>query len=290
MRYYQLAGQGHVRRFVVETDEGVFDLTSAHPGLTGFGELAHAASVAGASMVELTRRQIDSADTVPRGALVEDRLLPLVPEEVWAAGVTYEISEEARKSESSMAEVYIDVYDADRPEIFFKATPSRTVGPEEAVGVRRDSDWNVPEPELAVVLYRGEIVGYTVGNDVSSRAIEGRNPLYLPQAKIYDRCCSIGPCVVPAESIADPHDLRMSMEIARDGETLFSESTSTAEMVRTDEELVHYFTSHNAVPELAVLMTGTSLVPPQDFTLTEGDVVSIDIEGIGTLVNPVVEV
>jgi 2-dehydro-3-deoxy-D-arabinonate dehydratase len=189
-----------------------------------------------------------------------------------------------------MAEIYIDVYDAERPEIFFKATANRTVAPGEPVGIRVDSSWNVPEPELAVVLYRGEIVGYTVGNDVSSRSIEGANPLYLPQAKIYDRCCSIGPCVVSAESIEDPHDLRMSMEIVRDGETVFSEATSTAEMVRSCDELARCFLSHNAVPETVVLMTGTSLVPPDEFTLHEDDTIHIDIEEIGTLVNPVVSV
>jgi len=170
------------------------------------------------------------------------------------------------------------------------ATPSRTVGPREAVGVRGDSDWNVPEPELGLVLYDGEIVGYTVGNDVSSRAIEGENPLYLPQAKVYDRCCAVGPCVVGAGGVDDPHDLGMSMRIERDGETVFDDATSTAEMARSCEELARYWRAHNAVPELGVLLTGTSLVPEEQFTLRPGDTVRIDIEGIGELVNPVVEV
>jgi len=213
-----------------------------------------------------------------------------VPEEVWAAGVTYEISEQAREQESGMADVYLDVYDAERPEIFFKATPSRTVGPGGAIGVRGDSDWNVPEPELGVVLYDGDIVGYTVGNDVSSRDIEGDNPLYLPQAKVYDRCCSIGPCVVGADGVDDPHDLAMSMQINRDGETVYDDATATAEMARTCEELVAYWQAHNSVPELGVLLTGTSLVPEDEFTLMPGDEVRIDIEGIGELVNPVIEV
>lgn len=290
MRYYQLAGDEYVQRFVVETTDGSFDLTTAHPGISRFGDLAHAASVAGSTIDDIARRYLERARPVSTDEFVDGCRLPVRPEEVWAAGVTYEISEEARRSESSMSEVYINVYGANRPEIFLKATPNRTVGPGERIGIREDSDWNVPEPELALVLYRGDIVGYTVGNDMSSRSIEGENPLYLPQAKIYDRCCSIGPCVVSPESIGDPTDLQISMQIARNGSEVFQESTSTTEMVRSYEELARCFTSHNAVPELAVLLTGTSLVPPETFTLKEGDEVSIEIENIGTLTNTVVPV
>jgi 2-dehydro-3-deoxy-D-arabinonate dehydratase len=189
-----------------------------------------------------------------------------------------------------MPEIYLDAYSADRPEIFFKATPSRTVGPGDAVGVRGDSEWNVPEPELGVVLYEGSIVGYTVGNDVSSRSIEGANPLYLPQAKVYDRCCALGPCVASTGTVADPHDLAMAMTIERAGETVFHGETNTGAMVRTCEELVGYLTRHNVVPELCVLLTGTSLVPDEDVTLQPGDDVSIAIEGIGELRNGVIEV
>ncbi|WP_313694988.1 fumarylacetoacetate hydrolase family protein [Halorarum halobium] len=290
MRYYQLAAEGAVRRLVVDDGDGVYDLTSTHPGLTGFRDLAGAASLAGEPVDDIARRRLAGAEQLPRGDLASDLLCPVRADEVWAAGVTYEISEKAREQESSMAEIYMNVYDAERPEIFFKATPSRTVGPGEAVGVRGDSDWNAPEPELAVVLHHGEIVGYTVGNDVSSRDIEGENPLYLPQAKIYDRCCSVGPCVVSPASVGDPADLVMSMEILRDGETVFSDSTSTARMVRSPEELATYYRDHNSVPETAVLMTGTGLVPPEEFSLTAGDEVRIDIENVGTLVNPVVSV
>jgi 2-dehydro-3-deoxy-D-arabinonate dehydratase len=189
-----------------------------------------------------------------------------------------------------MPEVYLDVYEDDRPEVFFKATPSRTVGPNESVGIREDSSWDVPEPELGVVLYRGNIVGYTVGNDMSSRSIEGENPLYLPQAKVYDRCCSIGPCVATLGSIGDPHDLQISMRIERGGETVYEESTSTAEMVRTCKELVSYYARHNRIPRVVVLLTGTSLVPDESFTLAESDDVTIEIEDIGTLRNDVVTV
>lgn len=189
-----------------------------------------------------------------------------------------------------MPEIYARVYDAERPEVFFKATPSRTVGPDEPVGVRDDSDWNVPEPELAVVLYEGEPVGYTVGNDVSSRDLEGDNPLYLAQAKTYDRSCALGPCVASPATVGDPHDLGIEMTIERDGETAFEGTTSTAEMVRTCEELASYYTRHNAVPELSVLLTGTSLVPEEGFTLRPGDTVSIRVDSIGELVNGVVTV
>lgn len=205
-------------------------------------------------------------------------------------GVTYKISEAARTAESVLPDVYAEVYTAERPELFFKATPGRTVAPGEAVGVRGDSGWDVPEPELGVVLYEGTVVGYTIGNDVSSRAIEGANPLYLPQAKVYDRCCSFGPCVATPGTVGDPHDLDLWIEIARDGETVFADETSTATMKRSCEELVSFWRRHNAIPETAVLLTGTSLVPPDEFTLHPGDRVTIEIEGIGTLENDVVQV
>jgi 2-dehydro-3-deoxy-D-arabinonate dehydratase len=227
---------------------------------------------------------------VEPGRLDVDADLPVDAAEVWAAGVTYAISEEAREAESSMPEMYLDVYDADRPELFFKATPSRTVGPDEPVGIRADSDWDTPEPELGVVIHRGRTVGFTIGNDVSSRDIEGENPLYLPQAKVYDRCCSIGPCVASTGTIPDPHDLRMDLEIERDGDVLFEDATSTGEMVRTCEELVSYLARSNPLPEMAVLLTGTALVPPEAFTLRPGDEVRIEIESVGRLRNPVVEV
>jgi 2-dehydro-3-deoxy-D-arabinonate dehydratase len=286
MRYYSLPGADGPR-LVARDGDAVHDLTASRSALDGFGALARAAAIAGEDVDAVARRHTGTE-------LSSDRLSaagrPLDPDEVWAAGVTYEISEQAREAESGMPEIYARVYDAERPEVFFKATPSRTVGPGEAVGVRADSDWNVPEPELAVVLYEGEPVGYTVGNDVSSRAIEGENPLYLPQAKTYDRSCAIGPCVASPGTVGDPHDLTIAMTIERDGETVFEGTTSTAEMVRSCEELADYYTRHNAVPELSVLLTGTSLVPEEGFTLREGDTVSIDIDRIGELTNGVVTV
>jgi 2-dehydro-3-deoxy-D-arabinonate dehydratase len=288
MWYYRVDGDDGPR-LVASDGEDAFDLTAAKPELDSFLALATAANVADEGVDDVAERLLDRAATVP---VPDDTsaALPVVPEEVWAAGVTYAISEQAREEESDMPDVYLRVHRAERPELFFKATPSRTVGPGEAVGVRGDSTWDVPEPELGVVLYRGSVVGYTVGNDVSSRSIEGENPLYLPQAKVYDRCCSIGPCVVSPSSVGDPHDLVMSMTIERDGEVVYDDATSTSELVRSVEELVSYAQRHDAVPELSVLLTGTSLVPEEGFTLREGDVVSIDIEDVGVLENPVVQV
>jgi 2-dehydro-3-deoxy-D-arabinonate dehydratase len=289
MRYYQLsAGSG--RRLVGRRDDDARDLTAAKPGLRTFTDLARAADLADASLDSIAEKQFADAPAVDLDRVADEAGVPLRAEEVWAAGVTYHISEEARESESSMPEMYLDVYDADRPEIFFKSTPGRTVGPGDAVGIRSDSDWNTPEPELGIVLHRGRTVGYTIGNDMSSRDIEGQNPLYLPQAKVYDRACSLGPCVASTGAIEDPHDLRMTLEIRREGDAVFEDATSTGEMARTCEELVSYLERSNTLPETTVLLTGTALVPPDEFTLRPDDDVVIDIEGIGRLRNPVTEV
>jgi 2-dehydro-3-deoxy-D-arabinonate dehydratase len=289
MRYIQLEAAGE-RRLTVSDGATTYDLTSADENLRSFGDLARAASLTRSTVDDLADVLIEDADTVTPTEVERTMTVPVDAAEVWAAGVTYQISEQAREEESSMPDIYLDVYDADRPEIFFKATPSRTVGPGEAVGIRGDSEWDAPEPELGVVLRHGEPVGYTIGNDVSSRSIEGKNPLYLPQAKVYDRCCALGPCVVSPEDIGDPHDLDIEMSIYRDGEEVYTGATNTGEMVRSCEELVSYFTRHNAVPELAVVLTGTSLVPDAPFDLQVDDRVEIGVEGIGTLENPVTRV
>ncbi|QLK26334.1 fumarylacetoacetate hydrolase family protein [Natrinema zhouii] len=288
MRYQRLSTGGQHRLIAVD-DETAYDLTAVKPRLDGFGELAAAADIADLEIDEMASELTDEAPTVSLDSLT-DGTLPLVPQEVWAAGVTYEISEEAREAESGMPEMYLHAYEAERPEIFFKATPSRTVGPGEAVGIRADSAWDVPEPELGIVLYDGSIVGYTIGNDMSSREIEGENPLYLPQAKMYERCCSIGPCVASAAEVGDPHELTMAMEITRDDEVLYEGETSIGNMARTCDELVEYWRDHDVVPELGVLLTGTSLVPDDGFTLQPDDEVRITIDEIGELTNPVVEV
>lgn len=289
MRYYRL-GTGETAELLAESDRTVFELVGPFGPIRSFSELARLTSERGDSIDRVASGLIATDNGRSLDAIRSDLSRPVVPDEVWAAGVTYQISEQAREEESDMPEIYLRVYDADRPELFFKATASRTVGPGAAVGIRADSTWDVPEPELGVVLYEGQIVGYTIGNDMSSRDIEGQNPLYLPQAKIYDRCCAIGPAVASVESVGDPHELDMSMHIERAGELVFEDETSTAEMVRTCAELVDYWRRHNTVPTTAVLLTGTSLVPPDRFTLQPDDVVSIDISRIGTLTNPVVQV
>jgi 2-dehydro-3-deoxy-D-arabinonate dehydratase len=287
MRYYQLY-DGDSRRLAAVNERGAYDLTAAEPTLCSFRDLLRAAKVSDLSPDEISAQHLDDAKELSMEQVEMESTDPVEAEEVWAAGVTYQISEEARQEESNMPEMYIHVYDAERPEIFLKATSNRIVGPNDDVGIRSDSEWNVPEPELGVVIFEGDIVGYTIGNDVSSRSIEGENPLYLPQAKVYDRCCSIGPCVVT--DVDNPHSLDLSMSIYRDGQCLYSDETNTIEMLRSCEELVSYFTTHNAVPELAVLLTGTSLVPDDSFTLRQGDRVDIEIEDIGTLSNGVITV
>jgi 2-dehydro-3-deoxy-D-arabinonate dehydratase len=289
MRYYRTVDAGESRLVAVADDGPAHDLTAARPSLTDFGDLAHVADVAGQAVDDVARRLRDEAAAVPTPT-DEDAAVPVVADEVWAAGVTYRISEAAREAESGVPDLYLDVYEADRPELFFKATGDRVVGPGEAVGVRGDSDWTVPEPELGVVLVRGEVVGYTVGNDVSSRSIEGANPLYLPQAKVYDRACALGPCVATAETVGDPLDTEMRLEIHRDDEVVFGGRATTADLVRSPADLVSYLTRHYTLPERAVLLTGTSIVPDEDVSLAPGDVVDIDVEGIGRLRCPATRV
>lgn len=289
MRYYRVATDTGAT-LAAREGRKAYDLTAAREGLGSFRDLATVAGVVGTDIDSVAEMLTADAPLLDAESIAERAMMPAVPDEVWAAGVTYAVSGDAREEESGRDELYEDVFEGERPEIFFKATPSRTVGPGKDIGIRADSTWDVPEPELAVVVHRGTIVGYTVGNDVSSRDIEGDNPLYLPQAKVYDRCCAVGPCVASPETVGDPCNLDLSMTIKRGDEVMFDGSTSTAKMVRSPEDLVSYLTRHNAVPELTVLLTGTSLVPEDDFTLREGDRVAIDIENVGRLENLVVSV
>jgi 2-dehydro-3-deoxy-D-arabinonate dehydratase len=216
-------------------------------------------------------------------------LKPIDRQEVWAAGVTYQRSRDARIEESrESGDIYTRVYGSERPELFFKATPDRTVGDGETVLIRSDSEWNVPEPELAVVLNRHlDIVGYSVGNDVSSRTLEGENPLYLPQAKIYRGSCGLGPCIVVDESLAVRSGLEITLAVHRDGAVAFSGATNTRLLRVGIDTLVEYLGRDNSFPDGVVLLTGTGVVPPADFSLQPGDVVDIFIEGVGKLTNPV---
>jgi 2-dehydro-3-deoxy-D-arabinonate dehydratase len=209
--------------------------------------------------------------------------------EVWAAGVTYKRSERARMEESGTPDIYARVYAAKRPELFFKATPRRVAGPDAPIVVRTDSTWDVPEPELVLVVNaHAEITGYTIGNDVSSRSIEGENPLYLPQAKVYAGCCSLGPGITPAWEVPDPYNLTIHLAIERNGQVYWEGEPSTRELKRRFDELLTYLFLENDFPDGVFLCTGTALVPERQFSLEPGDVIQIDIDQRGTLRNPVV--
>ena len=215
---------------------------------------------------------------------------PIGNQEVWAAGVTYYRSRDARMQESKSSgggDFYDRVYAADRPELFFKATPHRVAGPEEDVAIRDDASWSVPEPELTLLVTpSGKITGYTVGNDMSSRDIEGENPLYLPQAKVYDRSCALGPCILVTDSPL-PASTEIRLEIQRDGKSAFSGSTTLASLKRDPADLVRYLYRNNRFPAGCFLLTGTGIVPPDSFSLASGDEIQITIAGIGTLINRV---
>ncbi|MFO0808485.1 MAG: fumarylacetoacetate hydrolase family protein [Gemmataceae bacterium] len=229
--------------------------------------------------------------TSERLPLASVTLLPPVDrQEVWAAGVTYLRSKKAREEESAGAARFYDlVYTAARPELFFKATPERVVGPGASIRARADSRWSVPEPELALVVSPDmQIVGYTIGNDMSARDIEGENPLYLPQAKVYKQSCAIGPCVTVASALPPRDSVGIRLRIDRGDSTAFAGETSLARMARPLEDLVNWLGRENEFPHGVILLTGTGVVPPDDFTLHHGDIVSIAIDGIGELVNPVV--
>lgn len=220
-----------------------------------------------------------------------NRLLPpMESQELWASGVTYLRSKEERQEESKAAgggDFYQRVYAAERPELFFKATRHRVVGHGGKVRIRRDSDWNVPEPELVLVLNRrGEIVGYTIGNDMSSRSIEGENPLYLPQAKTYDGCAAVGPCILVSPD-PFPRDALIRLEIGRHGNTVYTGEVAVSQITRAFEELAGFLFRECSFPTGALLMTGTGIVPDSPFTLQFDDEIAISIDHIGTLVNRV---
>lgn len=230
---------------------------------------------------------------LPRRKLTEVTLLsPVEQQEVWAAGVTYLRSKKARMEESDFsANAYDRVYEAPRPELFFKSLPEKVVGPGQPVGIRKDASWSVPEPELVLVFNsRGRLAGFTAGNDMSSRDIEGENLLYLPQAKIYHRSCAIGPWITVGADEADVRRWKISVEITRGDALAFAGETTIGQMKRSFGELGDYLHRSQVFPYGAALLTGTGVVPPEGFTLRPGDVTRISISGVGILKNPVVEV
>ena len=260
-------------------DGGSFHLVQAE----GFDELLR-----GGQMQSRVRAALAGSAVEAPGP--DDLLAPIESQEVWAAGVTYFRSRSARMEESKEAgggSFYDRVYSAARPELFFKATARRVVRPGGEVRIRSDARWSVPEPELTLLIDpRGVIVGYTIGNDMSSRDIEGENPLYLPQAKVYDGSCALGPCVlISEEPLAKSTGIRIA--ILREGSIVFEGSTTLAELKRDPKELAAYLYRDNSFPDGAFLMTGTGIVPGDEFTLAHGDVIRIDIDGIGTLENRV---
>ena len=270
-----------VRIGLIANADTVLDLTDA--GIRRMQGLIERSDVGG----ELTRL---SQAGLPEHSLDSIRLLtPVESQEVWAAGVTYLRSKEARMEESDFsATAYDRVYDAARPEIFFKSLADKVVSPGEAVGIRRDAGWNVPEPELALVISSsGNIVGFTIGNDMSSRDIEGENLLYLPQAKIYTASCAVGPWIVVGPSEDDARQWSIRLEIRRGGNVVFVGDTRVGQIKRPFSELVEYLFRSQQFANGAVLLTGAGVVPPDSFTLEAGDSVRISISGVGTLENPV---
>ncbi|MBM4411897.1 MAG: hypothetical protein FJ040_00405 [Chloroflexi bacterium] len=262
----------------------LFDITARFPNISAFLRWTVGRNDAGSALRQALH------GTTPIGSASDFTMLrPTDEQEIWAAGVTYERSRVAREEESAKSGIYDRVYTAARPEIFFKATPSRAVGPNDAVAIRADATWNVPEPELTLVINQSlEIVGYTVGNDMSSRDIEGENPLYLPQAKMYARSCALGPMIALRDHIADAKNLDIHVQIHRAGALMFSGVVNTSKIVRNYVDLVEYLGRDNLFPEGVLLMTGTGIVPGDDFTLEHGDNVRITIAEIGTLENHVV--
>ena len=279
-RFKNQFGETHVGLAVDETT--LADLTSG--GIQTITELLEDADCVA---------RVDALANLPTVPLAEVTLLtPVEQQEVWAAGVTYLRSKTARMEESDFsASAYDLVYEADRPEIFFKSLPEKVVGPNEPVGIRADAKWSVPEPELALVLNsRGQLAGCTIGNDMSSRDIEGENLLYLPQAKVYDCSCAIGPWLILGASEEAIRAWTIGVEIIRADETVFAGETSLNNLKRSFDELAGYLCRSQTFPHGSILLTGTGVVPPDDFTLAAGDLIRITVSGIGTLENPVLVV
>lgn len=285
IRYQQEA----VLQLAAVTDQGdVYPLPQSD-----FLSLQKDADAQGITALELVRSAIADKQPIDEKLEALDLAVPIEAPEVWAAGVTYQRSREARNYEATGGKLdavtfYDKVYDAERPEIFFKSTAARTVGPGAEVQLRSDSQWQIPEPELGLVLgSQGKILGYTIGNDMSCRDIEGENPLYLPQAKMWKRSCSLGPAIRLVDAVDNPYDLQIACRIYRQGDKVVEGTANTGQLKRKLEELVSFLTRDNELFEGTVLLTGTCIVPPNEFSLAAGDRIAIEITGIGTLVNSV---
>ena len=284
MKIYQID-----EKVVVDDGEKISDITKLRPSIKSSLDLIKVALSNDLTVSEYIKKTIiKNKEYLSKAELINARI-PIDSPETWAFGVTYEDSMKERQAESDTPDVYGKVYVADRPEAFFKSTLARLKGPNDKVGIRLDSTWDVPEPELTFIIFQGKIIGFTVGNDMSSRSIEGANPLYIPQAKIFNNSASIGPCWVPIELI-DYNNLKVEMIITRISEKVFSGSGSTNLMKRKCDELNEWLHRSNDIPDGTTVMTGTGTIPPEDFTLQEGDEISITIENIGTLVNKVIKV
>ena len=281
MKICRFQQNGSIRIGLVSENSTILDLTPA--GITRLSLILEDEN----PMARLDRF---APEKLPRIPLAEVQLLaPIEQQEVWAAGVTYLRSKTARMEESDFsANAYDKVYSADRPELFFKSLAEKVSGPGGPVGIRKDAKWNVPEPELALVLNsQGWIVGYTAGNDMSSRDIEGENLLYLPQAKVYKHSCALGPWITLGAAETDVREWTIRIAIKRDGSSVFTGETSVGRIKRSFTDLAHYLFRSQEFPNGAVLLTGTGIVPDDSFTLRANDITEIEISGIGTLKNPV---
>ena len=287
MRIAYMQPPGGQRRLGL-VGEGAARLLASDPtaGVRSLADILHSDDPAGLAASLVNRSQ--AAMSLDSVAL----LAPVDRQEIWAAGVTYKRSQVARMEESeSGASHYDKVYTADRPELFFKSQPHRVSGPGDPVRVRFDSDWSVPEPEFTLVISpAGKIVGYTIGNDVSAWDIERENALYLPQSKVYDACCALGPFLVTPDEIGNPYEIEISCTIRRRGKLTFEGKASVGQLRRKFEEMVEYLTRGNSVPTPTVLLTGTGIIVTQEAALAPGDVITIDVPGIGSLVNEAAKV
>lgn len=289
MRILRYVTEDGRKQLAAMTDDNrIFDLQQAD-----FMELIEESRKNGQSPAQWVSESIK--DATPLSANIEDLTLttPIEAPEVWAAGVTYEKSKDARNYEATGGKLdattfYDKVYDAERPEIFLKSTAARTKAPGETMYLRSDSNWQIPEPELGLVIdSKGKILGYTAGNDLSCRDIEGENPLYLPQAKIWRGSCSIGPVIRLAETVQDPYDFKLICRIYRNDELVVEGDASTGQLKRKLDELVSFLVRDNEIFDGTVLLTGTCIVPPNEFTLQHGDRIEIEISQIGVLTNVV---